>query len=351
MECLSISVEHGKQHRESAMPLESELALTRATIAHQCGRPIQGVLKDLRNVTDLIEAAGTLQFDTTAATIFSRALALRVEAAVFAGDLGQAAAACKELNAALCFLRDPDAETQVEVLSAQSLSKIFCEADLEAAINYRWQAIDVAENAGLTLSSIALAVNLASSYRLRGESERVVSMLSARLDTARAIANGPVLAALLIELAGAFMDCRLFDRARATLDEAVVLVENHEGLRAAYLRQRASLNLRMREFEQSYEHAAAAEQGYFEIGKQRLAASSRRLQAEALYSTGQRRGALRRIHSAIDALAALDQRQSLARAYEVLWKISRDFRHLELARQLAVFPIVSAPKPSASDHP
>jgi tetratricopeptide (TPR) repeat protein len=333
-ECVDIASRNVASDAQRTPILEAEIAFTRAFVIEQGGEAEPVVAELAERSIHFVRSTRSPHYGSGAAGILVRALALRTQAACFTGDVEAIRATVHETCAALPYLRATDADSQIAALFSQSHAKVFCENDLDAGAQLLGQAIGVAQDAGLSVSSILLAVNLASIYRLQRDPARAARMLMARLDVARALGNRKALGALLVELAIAYADMRDFARAKLAVDEAAGLVAEDRSLQAPFLRASATIHLRTNLFRPALDEARAAEVAYAALGKSRLVGSSLTLQADVLHATGDRRAALVAIRNAIDALSARGHRLVLARAYELLGAISGNARHIDTARRL-----------------
>jgi tetratricopeptide (TPR) repeat protein len=333
-ECVMMALRHAAHESHHDPILEAEIAYTKALVLEQCGKAEPAVVELTERSIHFVRSTSSPHYGHLAAGILVKALSLRAQAACFMGDVEAIKATVDETNATLPYLRETDADSQMAALYAQSHGKLFCENDLNAGAQCLGQAMQIAQDAGLSVSSIILAVNLASIYRLERNPTRAAAMLMARLDVARALGNRKALAALLVELASAYVDLHDYARARLAINEASGLVEGDRTLQAPFLRASATVHLRTNFFREALNESRAAEATYAQLGKSRLVGTSLTLQAEALRSTGDRRAALVTIRHAIDALSAGSHRIALARAYELLGAISGNTRHTETARKL-----------------
>jgi tetratricopeptide (TPR) repeat protein len=314
--------------------IEAEVALTRAQVLDDGGETQPFVLELSGRSIHLVRSTQSAQYDHTAAAVLVRALALRAQAANFIGDFETAQRAIAEIRAALPNLHHGDADSRMAALFAEFLTKALSENDLDASEDCLGNAMQIAADSGLSVSSIMLAVNLASLYGLRHDPGRAVAILTPRLEVARILGNRRVLAALLIELASAHLDLQDYARAKEILDEVIDLVDGNRTLQAPYFRVRAAANIRLRQWGSALETSRAAVHAYETLGKSRLVGSSLKLQAEALMLTGDRRAALATIRNAIETLSAGSRRSALASAYAVMARISGNLKHMETARQL-----------------
>jgi tetratricopeptide (TPR) repeat protein len=333
-ECLEIAVRHAAHATNRSPLVDAELTLTRAQVLEDQGESEPLIVELSNRSVQLVRSIGSANYDQQAAAVLVRALALRALAANFIGDAEMAGRTVSEMHDALPGLHHGDADSHMAAFFSESLTKVLCENDLVASADCLAKALQVAQDAGLSVSSIALTVNLASLYRLRHDSARAVALLAPRLEMARVLGNRRVLAMLLIELASGYLDLRDYARAQQTLDDAVEFVNGNRAMQAPFLRVSAATSIRMKQFHHGLEASRAAEQAYSALGKSRLVGMSLRLEAEALHLTGDRRAALATIRQAIDALSEGSHRSSLAAAYTVLSKISGNLKHLDTARRL-----------------
>jgi tetratricopeptide (TPR) repeat protein len=333
-ESLEMALRNAAQIAQRPRLVDAEVALTRAHVLEAGGEAQPLVLELSNRSIQLIRSAQSAHYDHAAAGVLVRALALRAQAASFVGDLEMARGTTAEMRGALANLHHADADSRMAALFAEFLTKALCDNDLDASADCLGHAMQIAQDSGLSVSSILLAVNLASLYRLRHDPGRAAAILASRLEVARVLGNRRVLPALLIELASAHLDLHDYRRAKQILAEAIDLVDGNRTLQAPYFRVSAATSIRMRLVGDALESSRAAGRAYESLGKSRLVGSSLKLQAEALLLTGDRRAALAAIRNAIDALSNGSHRSALASAYAVMGRISGNFKHLETARQL-----------------
>ncbi len=333
-ECVEIALRHAAHATYRSPVVDAELALTRAQILEDEGQGEPLVVELSERSVALIRSANSSHYDQTAAGVLVRALALRAQAATFIGDFEAALRAVAEMRTALPALHQGDADSRMAALFAQFVSKALCESDLDASADCLGEAMQIAQDAGLSVSSILLAVNLAALYRLGRDAGHAIAILTPRLSVARVLGNRRVLAMLLIELASGHVDLRDYARAREALDEAVELVHGNRSLEAPFLRASARTSIGVRQFGDALEASRAAKSAYASLGKSRLVGTSLRLEAEALLGTGDRRAALATIRAAIEALSSGSHRSALAGAYKVLGRISGNARYHDTALRL-----------------
>jgi len=331
---IAMAVEHASRGEGPREPIQAEILLTRAFAMEECGKGATEVAQFAAQASRLARSCGSFRFDQVAAGVLVRALALSAQAAAAAGDLEALRRSVAEMRSALALVRDPDSDTQIAALHAESMSKLFCEHDVEGGVDCMSRAVAAAHGAGFTLSATMLTINLASFYRLEGAPHETISMLGPRLAVARRLANPNVLLALLVELVNAFVDSEQYDRASEHLSEAGTLAGGNDVLHAAFLRTSANVHVATGSLGLAVEEARAAERAYAQLGKLRLVGAVRRLQAEALWLGGERRAALSAVRSAIEVLSSRNHRTALARAYATLAKISGSGAPLDEARRL-----------------
>jgi len=315
--------------------LHGEILLTRAFVMEECGKGPSVVSGLAQSAIRLIRGTGTFRYDPVAAGLLVRALSLRLQAATSADDRETVQAAVTEMRETLTLVRHPEPDTQLAALYAESLGHLFCDHDTGAGATCLVRAVTIASDAGLTLSSTMLSINLASLNRLRGDAQSAIAALTPRLIVVRTLGNPGVLLALLLELANSLLECAHYERASEALNEAISLPDSNESLHAAFLRTSARVHVATENFGEALDEARAAESAYAGLGRTRLIGAARRLQAEALWSSGEKRAALHAIRGAIDALSATNHRVALANAYRVFATISGNTRYLENARHLA----------------
>jgi tetratricopeptide (TPR) repeat protein len=333
-ECVEIACRHADQELRPRPLLQAEVAFTCAFVREEAAEYEPAVKELAETSIHLVRSGFAAGYDASAAAILVRALALRVGAASFTGDLKCIASSVREIQETLPYLSEADADSQMAALFAEFHAKVLCQNDLEGSAQCLGRAIQAAQNAGLSTSSIMLGVNLASVHRMCNDPKRAIEVLSTRLDVARVLGNTKVLGAVLIELGSAYVDLREYARARSVLDEALVLAESARSRVAPYLRASARVSLGMHHFARALDDSRAAEAAYAALGKDRLVGSSLKLQAEALMLSGNRRAALIAARNAIDQFACKSEHSALAAAYVLLGRLTGSTRYFDTARAL-----------------
>jgi tetratricopeptide (TPR) repeat protein len=333
-ESLSTALRHAGHDPRRDRVLDAEMALTHATVLEEAAKGEPLVAELAEESIGLVRSSDSVRYDPMAAGILVKALSLRALVACFSGDFARLHTTASEICNIQPLLSEGDPDSQMAALYAQGLANLLCENNLNAALHSVGRAMQIAQGAGLSISSIMLAVDLASLYRVRRKADEAIAMLTPRLDVARALGNQKTLVACLIELAGAHIDVRDYLRARHLIDEAGALAEGNRALYAAFLKVSSAVHLGMKHFDEAFEESRAAAVAYAQLGKLRLVGTSLRYQADALISMGDRRGALSAIRGAVDALEAMSPRGELASAYTLLGRISGNARHLDTARKL-----------------
>jgi tetratricopeptide (TPR) repeat protein len=331
-ECLLTASRHAEQSPRDLV-FDADVALTRAVLLEEAAKPEQLVAELAEEAMRLIHSANVARWNPSAAGILVRALAMRTQAACVTGDVPTIQATAAAIEKHSPHLHRSDADSHVAALYAKHIADYYCQNDLDAAAATLTRAMEVAQDAGLSVTAVIAAVNLAGVYRVSGDPARAAVVLGERLDLARALGNRRALVLLLVELAGAHVELGDYTRARFLLDEALTQTDGNSALQAPLLKVSASVYLGIRRYGDALEESRAAGRTYERLGKTRLVGISLKYQATALFSLGDRRAALTAIRAAVETLSTGSSPLEVAGAYSLLGRISGNSRYFAAARK------------------
>ncbi|MGC2406303.1 MAG: hypothetical protein WA431_07835 [Candidatus Cybelea sp.] len=332
------AAETAAQTRRIEIGLEAEMLVARASILDECiGSPVQAE-QLARHAADLLTASQCFKYDPRSASVLILALCRCCQVYAAEGQLDDLRLASLRAREVLAFLQAPSADTQIEILFADALMKSFCLRDLEGSKYDLSRAMDIAQKAGFTLSSIMLATNLADVFNLQGNPTSAANILIPILPIARSLGNRNVLLGVLLALGNSLIEARDFAGARDIVEEAMRLSTDNKSLNASRDRAFAKVKLGSKDFIGALDISRVAQSAFARIGKSRLIGMPLLIEAEALASLGHRQASIKTIRSAIDALTGRNHPAALARAYDLLGRISGKRTYRDYAKRLKLEP-------------
>jgi tetratricopeptide (TPR) repeat protein len=312
---------------------KAEVDVAAARLAEACGMVDEAA--DLaRRCCSGLRAALDSNSDPRIGNALIDALLLRATIAIGHGEFDAAVGLAASALQACDARRGVDPQITIAARSIAAMTLLFGVRDVAHAERELRACYRSATEAGLTREALVVATHLAGLYRHTKRPKLAVALLTPLVGSARLVGTRECAAGVFSEVVAANLEIGAQATAATYLADVHAYALGHKHMQPQAELLMARVHLAGRTYSAALGFARNAESGFARIGKERLAGSALRLQAEALAGLGQMHSAIDAAKRSIETLSGRSHPERLAAAYRVLGRLSGDPAHFSKARKL-----------------